>query len=221
MPFSTFARFLILGAILATGTLSAQAGDVVQAEDSRVWRAGIDGVEVEWSTDGSVRRISSQISQPVQFPDRRGIRKAQTIAEEKAKAAIIRWIKQESFSSRVVTEIDQDLETASRERSGEGESWSKTNQRQMVENLTEVVGSFAKGSLRGVMILEKGYDEDKEEAWVKVGISKKSIAATGQVENMLENGTQGSASRKDCKGSSGCKTMGSGSEVETIDDPDW
>ena len=195
----------------------ALAGEVVQTEDSRVWRAGIDGVEVEWESDGSVRRISSQVSQPVQFPDKRGIRKAQTVAEEKAKAAIVRWLKQESFSTRVVTEIDQDIETASRERSAQGDSWSKSNQRQMVENLTEVVGSFARGSLGGVMILEKGYDEANEEAWVKVGISRKSIKATGEVNDML-NGDSGSAG---CTDKTKCGKMGSGSEVQQIQDPDW
>jgi len=213
-------KLFLATAILALGLALSpqpQAGEVAQTADTRLWRAGIDGVEVEWDKDGSVRRISSQISQPVQFPDKRGIRKAQTIAEEKAKAAIIRWLKQDSFSTRVVTEIDQDLETASRERSGEGDTWSKTNQRQMVENLTEVVGSFAKGSLRGVMILEKGYDEANEEAWVKVGISRKSIKATGEVNDML-NGDSGSAN---CTDKTKCGKMGSGSEVETIQDPDW
>jgi hypothetical protein len=210
-------RILATAAILILGSTMSIAGDVVQTDDSRIWRAGIDGVEVEWANDGTVRRISSQASQPVQFPDRRGIRKAQTIAEEKAKAAIIRWLKQESFTSRVVTEINQDLETASRERSGDGDSWSKTNQRTMVENLNEVVGSFAKGSLRGVMILERGYDEGNEEAWVKVGISKKSIAATGQVNNMLKGKDDGTS----CNSENGCNGMNSGSEVERLEDPDW
>lgn len=217
MNIRSASRLVAVAIFLIPGSISSMASDVVQTQDSRVWRAGIDGVEVEWNNDGTVRRISSQVSQPVQFPDRRGIRKAQTIAEEKAKAAIIRWLKQESFSSRIVTEIDQDLETASRERSGDGDTWSKSNQRKMVENLTEVVGSFARGSLRGVMILEKGYDEANEEAWVKVGISRKSISATEQVEDMLDGSAQGSG----CTSGANCEGMGSGSEVEKLQDPDW
>ena len=96
-------KLFLATAILALGLALSpqpQAGEVAQTADTRLWRAGIDGVEVEWDKDGSVRRISSQISQPVQFPDKRGIRKAQTIAEEKAKAAIIRWLKQCCFSRR-------------------------------------------------------------------------------------------------------------------------
>lgn len=221
MRFPHLSRLSLCGAILALAVATSQASEITTAKEGTTWHAGIDGVEVEWAPDGSVRRISSQISQPVSFPDKRGIRKAQTIAEEKAKAAIVRWLNQESFSTRVVTEIDQDIETASRARGDQGESWSKSNQRKMVENLTEVVGSYAKGSLRGVMILERGYDEADEEAWVKVGISKKSIAASKQVDQMIEGTDNPGSSSEKCNNDSKCNKLGSGSEVQKIQDPDW
>ncbi len=87
----------------------AFAGDAtIQNDGSVTWQAGVDGVEIEWNADGSVRRIYSRYGTPVEFPDRRGIAKAQIIAEEKAKANIVRIMSQGISSARIVGEIQTD-----------------------------------------------------------------------------------------------------------------
>ena len=56
----------------------------------------------------------------------------------------------------------------------------------MISSLSEITSSVSAGSLRGVIILERGYDEKGEQAWVKVGISKKTMATSGALEKALQ-----------------------------------
>src|SRR5262245_60504784 len=155
-----FVPMVLIGMMVLGGyACPAAAGTVEeQAEGGTVWQAGVDGVEIEWKPDGSVRRISSKFSTPVEFGDRRGISKAQIIAEEKAKAAIIRFINQSITSTRTVGEVLNDLNRATQEReTGKSPSVKKVDDRTMVESLAEVTASFASGQLKGVIVLEKGY----------------------------------------------------------------
>jgi hypothetical protein len=171
----------LLSSLLAfcVGAAPAWAGDADIAKDGSVTWASVDGqVKIDWNPDGSIRRASSRYGTPVEFADRRGIAKAQVIAEEKAKAAIIRFMKQAVMSSRLVTEIQNDLNKATQHReTGTAATVKKVDERTLIENLTEVTGSFASGTLSGVIVLEKGYDAKTEEAWVVVGVSDKTIQA--------------------------------------------
>jgi hypothetical protein len=171
------------GLLTATEALGGEAS--VTEDGAVTWKAGVDGVEIEWNADGSVKRIYSRYSTPVEFADRRGISKAQIVAEEKAKAAIVRFMNQSVASTRVVTELQNDLNRATQERRpGSASAVHKVDERTLVETVTEVTGSFAKGSLRGVIVLEKGYDSKAEEAWVVVGISEKTIRAANSARQM-------------------------------------
>ena len=196
---------------------SAYAGDVaIESDGGMTWQAGVDGVEIEWNPDNSVKRIYSRYGTPVEFSDRRGIRKAQIIAEEKAKAAIIRFMDQSVSSTRVGTEIDQDINEATQVRENGGEaSFKKVDQRKMIENLTGVTSSFAAGKLRGVIVLEQGYDEKAGEAWIVVGISDKTIAAARGVKEMT------TASEKARSQSGASKSMHQGTEVRRSHQKDW
>lgn len=171
------------------------AGDAsLQSDGSVTWQAGVDGVEVEWNPDGTMRRAYSRYGTPVEFGDRRGIKKAQIIAEEKAKAAIVRFMKQAVVSSRIVTEIQNDLNKATQTReTNSPANVKKVDERMLIENLTEVTGSFAAGTLAGVKILESGYDDKAEEAWVVVGISERTIGAARGLERMNADQRPGSA----------------------------
>ena len=61
----------------------------------------------------------------------------------------------------------------------------------MMESVTEITTSFARGNLRGVIILEKGYDEKRGDAWTKVGISQRTIAAAAGFGAAMNAGAQG------------------------------
>lgn len=176
--------FIILAALGNT----AIAASGVQVDDnlSTTWESSSNGPWIDFNPDGSVKRIYSKNSMPVEFPDRRGIHKAQIIAEEKAKAEIIRFLKQDIASSRIVTEIQNDVNKAVQEReTGTKASIKKTDSRTIIENLTEITASFATGKLSGVIVLEQGYDDKTQEAWVVVGISDKTIASARNVQSML------------------------------------
>lgn len=184
----SFSRSLFLGAV-ASVLFSAPSwgGDVsIQKDGATTWQAGVDGVEIEWKPDGSIKRLYSRYGQTVEFGDRRGISTAQIIAEEKAKGSIVRFMNQAVTSNRLVTEVEADLNKATQERqTGTAAKVTKVDQRTLVTALAEVTGSFAAGQLKGVIVLEKGYDEKTHEAWVVVGISDKTIKAAQGVQRML------------------------------------
>lgn len=202
--------------------VAAKAGEIEAKADGRtVWQAGIDGVEMEFGADGSFERIYSRVSQPVAFPDRQGISKSQIIAEEKAKAAIVRYIDQHVTTTNIVAEVQNDLNKSTMSRgTGQNDVINKTSERNMVENLTQITTSAAAGKLRGVITLERGYDDKLELAWVKVGISKKTIAAA----EALKDGLAGRASSNSSQSEGQRRNTGiilPGSEVQETRQKDW
>jgi len=175
---STVAALAALMLCLGTSTVLGQAGEATtQGDGSVVFQAGVDGPEIVWNPDGSIKRISMRYDQPVDFADRRGIHTAQVIAEEKAKAEIVRFMHQDVQSARFVGEVDNTLGKTIQHREAGAHTQTDERTRTMITNLTETTGSFAKGELGGVILLEKGYDKDQENAWVVVGISEKTIRA--------------------------------------------
>jgi hypothetical protein len=197
------------------------SGDAsINADGTVTWQAGVDGIQIDWDSTGSVSRVSSRYSTPVEVPDRRGINTAQVIAEEKAKAAIVRFLDQSVTSTRVVTEIDNDVNKATQNRAlGGSKSLVKTDQRTLLTNLTEVTTSFAAGKLRGVTVLEKGYDEKLAEAWVVVGISDKTLKGAASLHNMV-SGQQASSNEPNVAGSPDDLGI-QHSEVESTTQKNW
>ena len=158
------------------------------------------GVEIRFDKNGQLLSVRSTYYHPVEMPDRRGISKAYTIAEEKAKANIARYRDQVVSTSRAVSEIDESLNKSARSRGNAGETWTKDNSRTVVESLNEITTSGASAVLKGVRILERSYDETKEEVKVVVGINRDSLAGAEQLRSGLNAppSTQGNS-----KGSSG------------------
>jgi hypothetical protein len=175
-----------MGFVLATASAAFADQSRVQGGANGVtWQAGVDGVEIEFGPDGKVKRIYSRYSHEVTMADRRGIRTATTIAEEKAKANIVRFMEQKVATGRVVSEVEATISKTKQERSDKSSSIERIDQRVVSESLGEVTASYAKGTLRGVVLLEQGYDEKKQEAWVVVGISEKTIRAARGVKEAL------------------------------------
>jgi hypothetical protein len=116
--------------------------------------------------------------------------------------------------------VDNDIQQATRTQgTGKKEDITKTNQRTMVENLSEITTSAAAGKLRGVIILERGYNQKEELAWVKVGVSKKTIATSGALKDALSGeSSTGMPSGQSKKG--GVMNI-PGSEVQKSKQKDW
>jgi hypothetical protein len=211
---------LLLPAFLAPA--SAEAGELAaKSEGGITWEAGVDGVVIEWGEDGSFERIYSQYTQPVSIPNSRGVRNAKTIAEEKAKAAIIRFLEQSVSTERLTTEVSTDIESASAQSSNGGDvAFSETARSTAMTSLKEFTSSYASGELRGVIRLEEAYDPSAGEAWVKVGISKKTMRAAKSVQNAL--GDEGETASTD--GSDGDATGHKKSQkahVKKSQNEDW
>lgn len=164
--------FLILGCQLVANA------EIAIDKDKTKWQSSIDGIEIEWDSEGAVNRIYSLAYQPVEFTDRRGLSKGYDIASLKARAAIVRFLNETISSEKTFTEVQTELNSATQNRGTNGNSLSKTDQRTMSDSLQETISSVSKGNLRGVIILEKGFDEKNSEVWVKVGISNKTKKAS-------------------------------------------
>ncbi|MBK3404169.1 hypothetical protein H0176_22180 [Methylorubrum populi] len=166
---------------------AADAQSVEKRPDGTVeWKAGINGVTLEFNPAGGVRRIYSKYSHPVTIADKRGVHTATVIAEEKAKGEIVRFLEQDVASGRVVNEFENTVSKTTQEKAGDGRSISTVDQRTIGQSLTELSSSMASGTLSGVVVLESGYDEKEQEAWVVVGLSEKSMSAAQATRDMLK-----------------------------------
>jgi hypothetical protein len=179
-----FILIIVFETLAFIGHVRAQSIEK-QPDGSATWQAGIDGATLDFNPDGTVRRIYSKYSQPVTITDKRGIQTAMIIAEEKAKANIVRFLNQQVASNRIVSEFENTASKTIQETNGTGNSVSSTEQRSISQGLTELTSSFSSGTLNGVVVLENGYDEKEREAWVVVGLSQKTMAAARATQDML------------------------------------
>jgi hypothetical protein len=171
-------------------------------QELMVFDLPLQGIQIESDASGEWERIYATGIQPVEFPDRRGISTAQKIAEQRAKAEIVKFFDQQMSAETIVNEMESTTQVSTRQQGTAGESFDKDSQRVLATSLSEVLRSYSSSNLRGVMVLETGYDEASEEAWVKVGISRTSIAMAGDAKAFVA-GSKGSSGtgKKDEQGS--------------------
>lgn len=180
--FATTATYSFGQTATSTGNEGAtqQATQINSGEIT--WDAGVDGVSLIFDASGRLERLISTFRQPVSIPDASGIRKAKTIAEEKAKAAIVRFTDEQISSERVISQVESDVTSTTYAKAT---GVNSTTTRQMVESVTELTKSYAAGTLTGVIVLEQGYDAETQEAWVTVGISDKTKGAAAAVQQLI------------------------------------
>jgi hypothetical protein len=203
-----------LSLALATTSTAQAAKQAAPATTNLV----LDGLEIEFDDDGDWVRMYSTYRQPVSFPDRVGLRKAYTIAEEKGKAQIIRFMQEKVTSERLVEEVSRESQTAVRNQKDGKEAISRTTQREMVESIKEFTRSYSAGTLRGVTVLEQGYDEKAEEVWVKIGLSRRSAALGQKLQGDLADPKGSQPSRKTNGGTDGA-AIRQGGELRTRKPP--
>jgi hypothetical protein len=149
----------------------------------------LDGLDMEFDKDGNWSKIYSTYTQPVEFPDRQGIKTAQIIAEEKGKAQIVRFMNETVESDRLVEEVDKTVQRAQRTQgTGAGDKLTKENQREMAVSVREFTHSYSSGNLRGVTVLDMGYNDKAEEVWVKIGISRATTATADVLKHAISGG---------------------------------
>lgn len=184
-PFrSTAAAVLFcLPIFLPLAVISGQSSSRSAASSSLV----LDGLEIEFDERGDWNRMYSTYRQPVSFPDRVGLRKAYTIAEEKGKAQIVRFMQENVRSERLIDEVNRESQSATRTQNGKVDATSRTIQREMVESVREFTRSYSEGVLRGITVIEQGFDEKAEEVWVKIGLSRRSVRLGSEMQNDIAN----------------------------------
>lgn len=179
---------LLLGTLCLAQNNSVPTGvGQVQVSPDGSSTLKLDGIDITFDAQGAWSAIYSTYTQPVEFPDREGIKKAQIIAEEKGKANIVRFLNQNVQSERIVSEADNTLQTAEHTQgSGGQDKLSRKTRRQMVSSLKQFTRSYSSGNLRGITILGTGYNEKAEEAWVKVGLSRKTAAIAKNLNREMQ-----------------------------------
>ena len=179
---SGFLSFALITALVAFAPAVAAQTDVFELP--------LQGIQIESGANGEWERIYATGVQPVEFPDRRGITTAQRIAEQRAKAEIVKFFDQEMSAETIVSEMEATTQVSTRQLGSSGESFGKESQRVLATSLSEVLRSYSSSTLRGVMVLESGYEEASEEAWVKVGISRGSLAMASAARSDMTAGGQ-------------------------------
>jgi hypothetical protein len=171
------------------------------------------GIDIKVDKNGNLVSLRSKYEQPVDFPDRRGINTSYIIAEEKAKAQLVRFMSQQVATNRTIKEIDSQTEKASRTSGNTSSGWSKENVRNVETTLNEYTSSFAAGNLKGVVIIERTYDEKRAEASVTVGINRQTAQAANQLRNS-PNGNFGSNSPNNSSNTDSSQYPGQSSETQ-------
>ncbi len=190
--------------LLGFGTSVLGAQEPPDAQDGASVKMVLDGIDIDFDMNGDWIAMYSTYVQTVTFPDRQGIRDAMTIAEERGKAAIVRWLEQTVESERLVTEVSAQSSSAQRVQGSEGDSFSSESQRNMTTSIEEFTRSFSQGTLRGVSVLEQGYDEAADEAWVVVGISREMMGLAARMQQDMNNPRQlAEESRRQSAGAAG------------------
>jgi len=222
MKITSTVALAVLMLCVGTSTVLGQASQAtVEGDGSVRWQAGVGGVEFESNPDGSWR-IFSRGEADVTFPDRRGIYTAQTIAEEKAKAAIAHFMGQDVASGTFTKQLENDVSKAIRTRDDSAPAQvRRIDDRTVERNVTEATSSIAAARLRGVIVLEKGYEKDAELAWVKVGISNKTIAAAQGLHDMISGKPTPPAQTTPQPGSTRDNLRTQPSEIRRSNQKDW
>lgn len=148
----------------------------VGGDGSVRWRSPADGVVVSWGADGAVQGVTSRATVAVSSGDAAAVSNALVIAEERAKAAIVRFMQESVSSERVISQVTSDLHALD----GTG-----IDRRALVTTFREVTRSFASGQLSGVVLLERDFDAIQKLAWVVVGIDARSLGASKALRQMM------------------------------------
>lgn len=193
MAFARYlARFALVVAALAWPRQAAAQADSAAVAASRL---ALDGLDIEFDDKGNWLRMYSTYRETVRFPDRQGINRAYRVAQEKGKAQIVRFFEENVTSERLIQEVDRESQRALRQESDSSETFNRNTQREMVSSVSEFTRSYSRGTLRGVTVIEQGYDETAEEVWVKIGLSRSTVALGAQMQRDIANPTaRGSAS---------------------------
>jgi hypothetical protein len=153
-------KTMLLGLSFLLFAPMASAGEfTIQQNGAPVWNDDVDGVKVEYNPDNTVKRLSVKQITAVEFPDRRRILKAQKVAALQAEAAIVRFVKRMNTSDETYTDMETNINKSTRSRGNGMDGTQKLNERTVVNELKTTIQSYASGELRGLIVLEKGYDE--------------------------------------------------------------
>lgn len=152
----------------------------------------LDGVTLE----DQKKLVVSVYNHTVSIPDPTGLRKARIIAQERAKAEIVRYFNQFQIASRTVIEDDSTSGETTRLVDGSGAATSSIFTRSQSETLTQIDQSIASGGLRGVVQVDESYDATTQTLCVAMGFSAKTAAGARDALEWMNGSTATSADEK-------------------------
>jgi len=151
----------------------------VNESGSIIWKDSTDGVSIAWKNDGSIETIQSKYTVYLNSIDRKEIQKGMIIAEEKAKANLVRFLEQDiTTTTSIIRQIETDVKTAFGTAGHETE-----NNIRIKEQLTEITSSYASGTLAGIIVLAQGVEKKSQVTWIVVGLNPKIIELANRVKS--------------------------------------
>lgn len=171
---------ILLASLLLASDVSSEAERL--ASGGVRWTGGENGVEILWHDDGNVDVIRSTYLQTPKSSIRSDIASAMIIAEEKAKANLVRFFEQEvSTKSTIITKIESEVSAA--RKTSEHNDHDESSGITITETLTEITSSFARGNISGIFVLDQGYDAKSKQVWVVIGMNERTIEFSKRVRN--------------------------------------
>lgn len=171
-------RIFISSFFLSVSVFAIASGHASEAETQH--SPGSLGPDLHVGKDGNWE-LSVRVSQPVRILDQQGIDTAEKVAEERAKAAFIEYLDLQASKDTSVSDITTEVSRAL----ASGALLSGDSARDITTTVRELIHSYASGELRGVTVLDKGYDANSKIAWVTIGISKNSLALSRTLQKEI------------------------------------
>jgi len=136
----------------------------------------IGGVKVEYDEYGSWRRMRTTGESELLFGSPSDIRRAKKKSVLRAKAALVKFMKQTITSSEHLENVANTISNEQRK----GGKYSKDALKKTLEDESEMISGSADGILRGIIVLEEKVDKNNQNVWVTLGVSRRTVqAATG------------------------------------------
>ena len=183
----TFMTMVVVAVIFYSGQVFAQS----QGSDSIptiIHTDSIGGVKVEYDEYGSWLRMRTTGEAELPFGSPSDIRRAKKKSILRAKAALVKFMKETITSSEHLEDVANTISNEQRK----GGKYSKDVLRKTLEDESEMISGSADGILRGIIVLEEKVDKNNQNVWVTLGVSRKTVKAAAGLKKSINNPESGS-----------------------------
>ena len=178
----TFITMVVLAVVFYSGQVFAQS----QGSDSIptiIHTDSIGGVKVEYDEYGSWLRMRTTGESELPFGSPSDIRRAKKKSILRAKAALVKFMKETITSSEHLEDVANTISNEQRK----GGKYSKDVLKKTLEDESEMISGSADGILRGIIVLEEKVDKNNQNVWVTLGVSRETVQAAAGLKRSINS----------------------------------